>query len=107
MHPKLFTEELTTKRGLFANGKRTAPVPEITVGIRCSAVLPLEPEQKKYAFERGMSVEYLIFSDPADIVGEDVITINGEDFTVVEVAKWPATNPRVLEISVREYQEAT
>ncbi len=104
LHPKLYTEKLTTKRGVYSGGKRTAPVAFITVGVRCSAVLPLEPEAKQDAFLRGIAIEYRIFSDPADIVPEDVITINGSDFVTVEVGKWPATETRLLEISVREYQ---
>lgn len=105
MFPKYYTETLTTKRGPVSGGKRTAPVAYITTPVRCSVVLPLDSTAQQEVYLRGVSVDHLVFCDPADIVPEDVITINSVDFVVVEVASWPRTEPRVLQISLREYQK--
>ncbi len=104
--PRLFKFTLTTKRGGGTGTRRTAPVDWLTTGIRCNEVLPLDPTQQQEVFARGLSIDLQVFCDPADILAEDLITVSGntQEYTVVEVARWPETIPRVLQLSLRRYQ---
>jgi hypothetical protein len=68
-------------------------------------IQPLDATAQQEVAVRGVSIDYRLYCDPADIVPEDIVTIDGEDFTVVEIAKWPRTGTRLMELSLREYQQ--
>lgn len=103
MHPRGFSETLSTKRGPMTGVRRGAPIAELS-NIRCSVIIPLDPTAQQEVFARGISVDYQIFCDSADIVPEDVVTVDSVDYVVVEVAPWTLPTPRVMQLSLRKYQ---
>lgn len=105
-HQRLFSQTLTTKRGVVSGVRRTAPTAHITDPVRCSRVIPLDSTAQQESFARGISVDLQIFCDPADILPEDVITVEGSDYVAVEVSLWPGRIVGdVLQVTLREYQE--
>lgn len=102
-HNRLFSETLSTKRGAMSGARRTAPVANLT-DIRCSRVIPMDPTAQQEVFARGISVDYQIFCDIADILSEDVITVESDEYVAVEVAKWPGGSGDVMHLMLRKYQ---
>lgn len=102
--PRYFKSTLTTKRGAGSGTRRSTPVAYITTPVRCCEVLPLDPTQQQEIFARGVSADYQVFCDPADILPEDLITVSGDEYGVVEISEWPTTTPRVMMLTLRKYQ---
>ena len=102
-HNRLFSETLSTKRGVLSGTRRTAPVENLS-GIRCSRIMPLDPTAQQEIFARGISVDYQVFCDVADILSEDVLTVESDDYVAVEVALWPGGSGDVMHITLRKYQ---
>ena len=103
-HNRLFSETLTTKRGSVAGVRREAPVAWLTTPVRCSKVLPLDSTAQQEIYVRGISVDLQIFCDVADIVSEDRITVEDNEYVAVEVSYWPGGSGNVLQITLRKYQ---
>lgn len=108
IHRRHFTQHCETRRGTFSAGKRGLPSRYLP-DVRCSEVWPLDSTAQQEVFARGVSVDMQIWTNPADIVPEDIIVIENNEvesfYTVVEVAPYPVTNPRFLHIYLRVYQE--
>lgn len=105
IHSRHFKKKLSTKRATVSGVRRDAAVANLS-NIRCSDVFPLDPTAQQEARERGVSVDKQIFCDAADIVSEDLLTVNGTttEYTVVEVARYPEVDTKVLHLSLRLYQ---
>lgn len=102
-HPRGFSETLSTKRGFISGVRRSAPTAYLS-NIRCSAVLPLDPTAQQEVFARGISVDFQVFCDVADIVAEDRVIVDSVEYTVVEVSNWKVTNREVMQVMLRLYQ---
>lgn len=102
-HNRLFSETLTTKRGSVSGVRREAPVAYLS-DVRSSRVLPLDSTAQQEIFARGVSVDLQIFCDVADIISEDLITVEGNEYVAVEVTYWPGGSGDVLQVTLRKYQ---
>ena len=102
-HNRLFSETLTTKRGSVSGVRREAPVAYLAA-VRCSKVLPLDSTAQQEIYVRGISVDLQIFCDPVDIISEDLVTVEGDEYVAVEVSYWPGGSGDVLQVTLRKYQ---
>jgi hypothetical protein len=104
-YPRYFKQTLSTKRAQASGTRLTAPVAYLS-DIRCCDVLPIDPTYEQEAMTLGASADFMVYCDPADIAPQDVLSVDGDsqEFTVTEVAKWPTTNTRVMEVKLRKYQ---
>jgi hypothetical protein len=66
--------------------------------------MPLDSTAQQEIFARGISVDYQIFCDVADILSEDVITVESDDYVAMEVSLWPGGSGDVMHITLRKYQ---
>lgn len=100
-----FMYTLATKRGTGSGTRRGVPIANLS-DIRCSPVFPFDSTQQLESSARGVSADFYLYCDPADIRQEDIVEVNddGVEYSIVEVAKWPTTEPRVMELRIREYQ---
>lgn len=101
-----YTEKINTLRGVVSGARRAAPTAYLN-DIRSSPLLPMDSTAQQEAIGRGVSVDYQFYCDPGDIIPEDRVVFQADltrAFVVVEVAPWPVIDPRVLHITVREYQ---
>ena len=103
MFPRGFSETLDTKRGPISGVRRGAPVAYLS-DIRCARILPLESTARQEAFVRGVFIDLQVFCDVADIVPEDVVTTQGDDYIVVEVSTWTVVGKAVMQLALRKYQ---
>lgn len=103
MFPRGFSETLDTKRAPISGVQRGARVAYLS-DIRCAPLLPLESTARQEAHVRGVSIDMQVFCDVADIAPEDVVTTQGEDYTVVEVGTWAIKGKSVMELALRKYQ---
>ena len=103
MFPRGFSETLSTKRGTISGVRRGAAVAYLT-NIRCAPVLPLESTAHQEAYVRGVSIDLQIFCDSVDIIPEDLVTTQGEEYVVVEVSDWKVVGKSVMQLAVRKYQ---
>jgi hypothetical protein len=64
----------------------------------------LDSTAQQEAFVRGLSVDLQIFCDVADIVSEDRVTVEDNEYVAVEVSYWPGGSGDVLQVTLRKYQ---
>ncbi len=103
MFPRGFSELLTTRRGSISGVRRGAAVAYLTK-VRCAPILPLESTARQEAHVRGVSIDKQVFCDVADILPEDLVTTQGEEYTVVEVSTWAVVGKEVMQLALRKYQ---
>ncbi len=106
MHTRGFSETLTSKRGPISGARRGAAVAWLTNPVRCSVVMPLDATAQHEVHLRGISVESQLFCDVADIISEDLVTVESVEYTVVEVAKWKMRTRQTMHLTLRIYQGA-
>ncbi len=103
-HNRLFSEFLSTKRGPVSGVRREVPSAKLS-GIRCSRTIPLDSTAQQEIFARGISVDLQIFCDVADIIAEDLVTVEDKEYVAVEVTHWPGGSGDVLHVMLRKYQK--
>lgn len=105
MFTRGFSNTLSTKRGSISGVRRGAAVDYLS-DIRCAPILPLESTARQEAFVRGVSIDLQVFCDVADIIPEDIVIAEDEEWVVVEVSKYQIVGggKACLQLALRKYQ---